>query len=153
MNLTIEDKFILSSLKLKPTEADINRLNDLIPLIHDWDTLLKIAIERGIGPLMYKNQLQLNNSHLIPNDIKETLQQSYYMTLRRSMVLHDGLTKILDVFYKNDISVIALKGIFLSEWLYGDIGLRQFSDIDLLIKPEDGLKGISILSEMGFASK
>ena len=49
--------------------------------------------------------------------------------------------------------MIALKGIYLSEWLYQDIGLRQFSDIDLLVKEEDGLKCLTILKSLGFISR
>ena len=150
--LTPEDQFILNCVKLKPSQSDIERLNFLIPLIQDWDNLLKITIERGIGPLMYKNILLLDKQYLIPSGHKDSLQQVYYKTLRRSMVLHDAYLKIVVKFAENGLRVIALKGIFLSDWLYGDIGLRQCSDIDLLIKPEDGLKGISILQEMGYAS-
>ena len=43
-----------------------------------------------------------------------------------------------------------LKGIYLSEWLYGDIALRQFSDMDLLVKKEDALQCLSILKNLGF---
>ena len=152
MNLSSENLFILGSVKINPSQTDLDRLNDLIPLISDWDILLKTAIERGIGPLMYKNILLLEMQSLIPAEVKDNLQQAYYKTLRRSMVLLDAYSKIVQKFEKNGLVVIALKGIFLSDWLYGDIGLRQFSDIDLLIKPEDGLKGVSLLKEMGYAS-
>jgi hypothetical protein len=46
--------------------------------------------------------------------------------------------------------VIGLKGIYLSEWLYQDIGLRQFSDIDLLVKEEDGEKCLAVLAELSY---
>jgi len=46
--------------------------------------------------------------------------------------------------------MIALKGIYLSEWLYQDIGLRQFSDIDLLVKEEDGEKCLKLLESIGY---
>jgi len=153
MTLTPEDQFILSCVKLKPKQADINRLNDLIPLIQDWDMLVQIAVERGIGPLMYKKLSLIEKQNLIPEQQRNILEQTYFMTLRRGMLLHDAYRKIVEKFVENGISVIALKGIFLSDWLYGDIGLRQCSDIDLLIKPEEGLKGVSILREMGYASK
>jgi len=66
------------------------------------------------------------------------------------MVLYEHFRKITDSFSLQGIPVIALKGIYLSEWLYQDIGLRQFSDIDLLVKEEDGEKCISILREFGY---
>ena len=153
MTLTPEDQFILGCVKLKPTQADINRLNDLIPQIQDWENLLKITVERGIGPLMYKKLSLLKKQNLISEKQRNILEQVYFMTLRRSMLLHDAYKKIVEKFTENSLRVIPLKGIFLSDWLYGDIGLRQCSDIDLLIKPEEGLIGVSLLKEMGYASK
>ena len=153
MKITNEEQFILGSIKLNPKMTDIIRLNELIPKINYWDTLVQLAVERGIGPLMFKKLSFLENRHLIPEEQPNLLEQAYYMTLRRSIVLHDAYRKIVEKFAENGLRVIALKGIFLSDWLYSDIGLRQFSDIDLLVKPEEGLKGVSILKEMGYASR
>ena len=38
----------------------------------------------------------------------------------------------------------------MSEWLYQDIGLRQFSDMDLLVKKEDGPTCLEILAGMDY---
>jgi len=65
-------------------------------------------------------------------------------------MLQDVFRKVAEVFTAEGIQVVALKGICLSELLYKDIGLRQFSDIDLLVKEEDGVKCIKILDKMGY---
>jgi len=127
-------------------------LNSLIPLIVDWDSLQKNIIERGIRPLFFKKLPLLSAASLIPADVSTKLQQSYYRTLSRSMLLYDAFEKISIIFNSNGIQVIALKGIYLSEKLYGDIALRQFSDIDLLVRKEDGEKCLEILKELGYRS-
>ena len=37
MQLQAEDKLILSVVKLHPSPIEIEQINRLIPLIHDWD--------------------------------------------------------------------------------------------------------------------
>ena len=47
--------------------------------------------------------------------------------------------------------MVVLKGIYLSEWLYGDIALRQFSDMDLFVKKEiRDAECLDILKNLGF---
>jgi len=150
MHLTYSDQLILSSVRVHPTAADLVTLDALIPLIDDWDYLSRTIIERGIGPLFFKKLSILSNAAFIPEVAKSNLQQAYFRTLSRSMVLYDAFRRVADAFTLNHIQVVALKGIHLAEWLYVDIGLRQFSDIDLLVKQEDGEQCLNILTELGF---
>lgn len=148
--LSPSEKLILASSKLVLYQNELELIDSLIPLVQDWDTFINTIIERGTGPLLFKKLTLLNNSGLIPADVKTKLQQSYLKTLSRSMVLHNAFAQVGVEFNKNNIPFIALKGIFLSEWLYKDIGLRQFSDIDLLVKAEDGERCLVLLSAMGY---
>jgi hypothetical protein len=150
MHLTPEDKLILSCVKIQPTPVELEQINSLIPLIRDWEYLAANIIERGIGPLLFKKLPLLSNNVLIPTDVQTKLQQAYYRTMSRSMVLYEHFRKITEAFALHNIQVIALKGIYLSEWLYQDIGLRQFSDIDILVKKEDGERCLSILAGLGY---
>jgi len=150
MQLTPQDKLTLCCIKLHPSNEELEQVNSLIPFVQDWGSLINNLIDRGIGPLFLNKLPQLSNSHLIPSEQKSKLQQAYYKTVGRSTILYEHFRKIAEAFALKNIPVIVLKGIYLSEWLYQDIGLRQFSDIDLLVKEEDGLKCLSILQELGF---
>ena len=150
MLLQSEDKLILSSVKINLCPSELEQLNCLIKLIQDWDYLITTIIERGIGPLFYKKLPFLTNSSLIPETVKNKLQQAYYKTFSRSTILYEHFRRIAEAFYLQDVPVITLKGIYLSEWLYQDIGLRQFSDIDLLVKEKEGEKCLRILSDLGY---
>ena len=54
MELKAEDRLILSCVKIQPGATELEQINNLIPLIQDWETLTKNIIDRGIGPLLYK---------------------------------------------------------------------------------------------------
>ena len=99
---------------------------------------------------MYTKLSLLTNSSQIPDAVRTKLQQAWYKTYSRSAILYEHFRKIVGAFVAHNIPVIGLKGIYLSEWLYQDIGLRQFSDIDLLVKEEDALTCISVLASMGY---
>ena len=148
--LSPEDKLILSSVKIQPGVAELEQMNDLIPQIKDWDYVVKTSIDRGIGPLLSKKLPLLPNNPQIPAHVKTKLQQAYYKTFSRSALLYEYFKKVAEALALHNIEVIALKGIYLSEWLYEDIGLRQFSDIDLLVREEDGPRCLDILAGMGF---
>lgn len=148
--LSPEDKLILSAVKLHPTTKELEQMNNLIPQIQRWDYVAAIGIDRGIAPLLHKKLPLLGNSGLIPEQTKSKLQQAYYKTFSRSMLMYEHFRKVTEAFASHNVPVIALKGIYLSEWLYEDIGLRQFSDIDLLVKREDGEKCQAILAGMGY---
>src|SRR5262249_39051879 len=50
------------------------------------------------------------------------------------------------------IEVLVLKGPVLSQMLYGDVALRQFSDLDLLVRPADVQRCKLALKETGYVA-
>lgn len=152
-NLTPEELLILTSVKLNPTKPEWERMDDLVLQVQDWDYFCTLIIERGMAPLFYKKIPLLKNKTLLPASNFQLLQQTYFHTLSRSTLMYNAFAEIAKVLSDNYIPVIALKGIYLSEKLYGDVGLRQMSDIDLLIKPEDADKCHEIFAGLGYKSQ
>jgi len=150
MQLLPEERLLLFSVKMDSTLAELDYMNSLIPKVQDWDYLVDLAIKRQIGPLLLRKLSVLSRSKEVPDSVYKKLQQAYHKTLTRGMILSAHFRIVSEAFTSNHIQVIALKGIYLSEWLYSDIGLRQFSDIDLLVKKEDGEKCIQILDNLGY---
>lgn len=67
------------------------------------------------------------------------------------MAKYQAFLSILDALCLSGIPVVVLKGFPLSRKLYGDPYLRITGDIDLLLKPQDISRAISILSAAGYA--
>jgi len=133
MILLPEDKLILSSIKINPSISELEQIDNLILEAKDWDYLIKTVIDRGIAPLLFKKLPSLKNRSLIPDIVQAKLQQTYYITISRGTLLLNYFQHIAKAFSNQGIPVVVLKGVYLSENLYHDIGLRQFSDIDLLV--------------------
>lgn len=149
IKLQDEEKILLSAVTNTFNENGID-LNEYVNSFNelDWNYLINVATLKGLAPFVYKNLSQ----SIMPKNVYSHAIQVYYKTLSRGIILHNALNNVLSEYKANNIEVIVLKGAFLSEWLYEDLGLRQFSDIDLLVRFEDGEKCINILSNLGFVA-
>lgn len=142
--------FLSSRLRLNVNEQ--NNFKQLISRIENWDEYVKFVIAHQAGPMMYNKVKSLSLTQNIPNTALAMLHQSWFKTLGRSMVLIEHFRNAMDAFNKAGLTVIAMKGIYLSDYLYSEVGLRQFSDIDLLLKPAEALDALVILKNLGYSS-
>ncbi|MDP4270785.1 MAG: nucleotidyltransferase family protein [Bacteroidota bacterium] len=150
MQRTPEEQLLLAVLKLDTSKIELEHIESLARQINDWESFSTLAIKRAIGPLLYKKLSTLPYQEIVPQSVMNKLKQVYFKTFSRNTLYYEHLRRILDVFSKAGIEVIVLKGIYLTEWLYKDIGLRQLSDIDLLIKEEKIEKSIEIMEKLGY---
>ena len=148
--LPVHRLFLLSA-RLRLTDAEQAEIKSLLTQINDWDEMVRWAIARQAGPFLFK-KLSVH-AELIPQTALQALKQSWLKTLSRSMVLGQHFKEVATTFSLAGIDLIAMKGIYLSEHLYREPGLRQFSDIDLLVREADGDRAIALLSEMGYGSE
>jgi hypothetical protein len=151
-HLKPEEKIVLLSADIQPDQKVLAQIDHLLTLVTDWDYFAKIVIGRAAAPLFNNKLPHLSNSTSIPGRVLTKFKQASLKTLCRNMLLTETFRQIITAFSQEGIPVVALKGAYLSEWLYGNIGLRQFSDLDLLVSPPDGLRCLEILKQMGFES-
>lgn len=152
ISLSTEDLVILGSLKIDINSQELSLIDDLIAQITNWDYFLNTITNKGIGPLFFVKIGQFKNSSMIPIFVKKSLNQVYYKTLSRGIIMYNTVSEVIENFNKSGIDIIALKGFYLAEHLYHDVGLRQFSDIDLLVKLKDGEKCIELLKDLGYVA-
>ena len=152
LQLKQEEQLILLSADINPDKSILNRIDEIIPTIIDWDYFTKLAINSAAAPLIVDKISRLRNAGLFPETIKCKLKQASLKTLGRNMLLIEHFRQVIRAFNEAQIPVIALKGSMLSEWLYGNINLRQFSDIDLLVPEKNGPLALVILERMGYSA-
>jgi Uncharacterised nucleotidyltransferase len=114
-----------------------------------WHKLPLHAELLGMAPLLWHH---IHNSGIaIPSETKQTLKGLYlrHRLLNRSYTL--ALTEVTSLFEKNGIHALVLKGLALAYEYYPDPALRPLRDIDLLLKQQDILRGLRLLSEVGFS--
>ncbi len=60
------------------------------------------------------------------------------------------LIRIIQLLEKNSIETLAFKGPTLSQMAYRDITLRQYGDLDILVRKKDIYKLDTLLKEHGY---
>lgn len=148
MNLSNENKLLLYCAQTKIPEYTLNEVKNLVTLPLNWEGVLKSAHWHGIASLLYQN---LKWSPGIPQEVIDQLKIAYYENMARNMYLYAELRRILERFSEKGLDVIVLKGAALAEIVYGDIGLRQMGDIDLLIRKEELAYAEEIMSSLNYS--
>ncbi|MDD3078932.1 MAG: nucleotidyltransferase family protein [Paludibacter sp.] len=118
-----------------------------------WNDFTFWIIHLGLGQLIYSNLKLTGNKDLFPTENYNRLQQFYYFNLKRNVHIQQIFYEVASVAAKHNIQLVALKGIYMIDNYYKDIAIRQLSDIDVLVKPEDGKKLLELLKKNGFVKR
>ncbi len=119
----------------------------------NWPLIKKRSTTLGISSLLYKHICDNKYKSLIPGDIWEYLDEEYRRISIKNIRNYSQLSKIIAQTGQSGISLIGLKGIFLANYLYKDIGLRQMEDMDLLCRTSDLSTICHILLNLGYHQK
>ncbi len=104
----------------------------------DWSEILRLADRHAVTAF-------LCHSCQTPE-----LRDIAIEAARINLTLSAELLKLLDLFEKQAIGVISLKGPVLGVALYGDEALKTSSDLDLLVHPRDALRAIHAMLAAGY---
>ena len=110
---------------------------------------MSLGVSHGVLPLIYQTLKNYPES-LVPASVSKRLQSEFAAHALRSMQMQKGLRRVVDLLTAEKIAVIPCKGPILAEEVYGDIALRSFADLDLLVPPEQALSAVRILLEHGY---
>ncbi len=112
--------------------------------VTDWQLLYRIAAIHQLRPVVFKVLYKVD----IPNEIKEQLQNDCKRIALHNLEHARELTQLYGRIEDAGITAIPWKGSIFCMRYYKDIGHREFSDIDFLIKPElSDLKAIKHVFE------
>ena len=143
-----EIDLLLSCARTCPDPAASNRTRELLGYEIDWSYLLRKAELHGLIPLLYWN-LRATSPELVPFSIMERIHGQFLTNARRNFLLTGELLKILNLLKAEGILAIPFKGPVLASSLYGNLALRTFSDLDILVVKKDIIKAKDVLLSSG----
>ncbi|MCC6140670.1 MAG: nucleotidyltransferase family protein [Nitrospira sp.] len=118
----------------------------------DWGLLLDLAAYHGVLPLLYRN-LSTICPALVPGDTLTKLRQKTQACALLNRSLAQELGNLCAAFAAHSVPVVPIKGATLALSAYGDLTLRDFSDLDLLI-PESAVGAAqTVLFAQGYERK
>ncbi len=115
----------------------------------DWEFLFLLARRHSVVPLVYF-QLERSASDLVPSPILAKFKQHYVENLARNTVLAAELCRLITKFAASGIEAIPYKGPVLAQFAYGNLALRRFVDLDVIVRKSDVLQAREVLLNEGY---
>jgi hypothetical protein len=145
-----EAELLLTCARARLTEAQTGRVRVLCAVELDWPYLLLLAGRHGLQPLLYRH-LNAVCPDAVPPEHLRSLREHFRRVSAFNLLLTRELQKLVALFAAHDIEAMPYKGPALAESLYGNIALRQFSDLDILVRPSDVRGARDLLLAQGYA--
>jgi len=115
----------------------------------DWLKAIDLASGHRLSPVLI-SQVQHHAAAKVPETIRHCFNERFRAHTIRNFELTRELLEILSLLERSDVDALAFKGPVLSQQLYGDLSLREFLDLDILVRPADAWTVIASLSAKGF---
>ncbi len=148
----LEAELLVWCARTSMSEALQTRIRQRVMEPLDWSVLLNLAGYHGVFPLLYRN-LSALCSDLVPADMLARLRQKTQAGALLNHSLAQELGIVCEAFGKQGVPVIPIKGATLALSAYGDLTLRDFSDMDLLIPKRAIEEARAILLTQGYEQK
>jgi hypothetical protein len=144
-----ENQILICVARRSLDDRTADKLRQLLRSDLDWEYLLEAANRHCLIPLLYIH-LSAIAHETVPERFKSRLGYANHENTQSSFFLIGELLKILKCFEANSIAAIPFKGPTLAQSVYGDVGLRQFADLDVLVHRRDVPRVKELLVSRGF---
>ena len=115
----------------------------------DWERLVYLGIGHGVVPLLHRSLSTIRPAG-VPPGVLDRLRNEAQGIAGRNVVLATELVALLDLLSANGVTAMPYKGPALACQVYGDLHLRSFIDIDILVRQGDVFKVRTILTAHGY---
>jgi lipopolysaccharide transport system permease protein len=132
------------------TDVDMSRLiRKAAQREVNWIQVIRLALRHGTLPLVSLN-LQRTCPDLVPSGVLEPLRARCEGGAVEGWRLAEELVSILSLFESHNILAVPFKGPALAVRLYGDLSLREFGDLDIVVRERDVLQAYHLLLDWGY---
>jgi len=116
----------------------------------DWDAVCRLATAHRVAPILYR-RLSADCAERVPADALERLKREFHRNLLRARYLAGELAKLMDALESSGIEALTYKGPTLALMAYGDAAMRQFVDLDVLVRDTDVAMAAKVLAAQGYS--
>jgi hypothetical protein len=139
---------LFAALRDRPDAATRARLAALGPV--DWRRVAELALRTQVGSLLHHRLRATGQAACLPAEVAERLARAYAWNVARNTALlaeRDRTCALLDAA---GIPVMVVKGAHLAPLLYGTVGARPMSDVDVLVPFAELQRAQDVLLRAGY---
>ena len=126
------------------------RAAELARSVGDWDYLYRLAHRHAVLPLLQRG-LEESAQASAPQWLRERLRGKFRENSTRNVLLAGELVRLARLFEEAGVGLLAYKGPALAVQAYGDLSLRRFIDLDVIVRRRDVARAGGLLLAHGFA--
>ncbi|HLL71463.1 MAG TPA: nucleotidyltransferase family protein [Pyrinomonadaceae bacterium] len=145
-----EVELFLCCARPRTDAAIIARLRQLLDGALDWEYVTRFAESHGLIPLLY-HHLHAHASEKVPPAVYASLRDQFQRISALNVYLSGELRRLLKLFAAHEIDAIPYKGPALAAHAYGNIALRHFGDLDIIVRQRDVPRVMNLLLAEGYA--
>ena len=116
----------------------------------NWRDVIHLARFHRLLPILHKVLFSKDLALDLPDSVLKALRGYQLKNIGRNFSLVQELKSFLEILDTHHIRAITFKGPMTAMNAYGDLSLRMFSDLDLLVHPDDFLKLREIAINQGY---
>lgn len=148
-SITSEIKLLMLCARTSIGNSQKEQVRSLAKNGFDWDELVRLAKKHGVTSLLYWN-LNAICPDLVPSDVLLFLRQHFQANAARAQLLTQELIQVAKTAATSGVSLIPFKGPTLAAMAYGNLFLRDFRDMDLIVAREAIPKAYEVFEDQGY---
>jgi hypothetical protein len=146
-SLNLEQELVIACISLGQGKDE--RIQELLTHEINWQNLSQIALHQGVFPLFYL-LLKAAAERQIPPESATLFDQRLHSIAQNNIRLTWKLIQLTELLSSQAVEFLVLKGPVFALQAFGDLALRQFTDLDILIHPEDFSEVYELLCQYGY---
>jgi hypothetical protein len=145
-----EAQLVLACARASVDSETVERIKTLLEKDIDWAYVFQKARQNRVMPLLYWN-LAAACPGAVPKDILNYLQAFFHDHARHNLFQTRELLTLLRLLDAQGIPALPFKGPLLAALVYGNVSLRQFGDLDILVHRRHLKRVKHLLFSLGYS--
>lgn len=125
------------------------RIADLAGGERDWEHLRRNALKHGVVPLLLQ-RLAAVCPDAVPADALARLREDHERNSLRSLAITAELIRLVGLLERAGVQALPYKGPSLAAHVYGNLTIRQYGDLDILVRARDVRRAKAVLFDEGY---
>jgi hypothetical protein len=146
-----EQELLLACLRTRLSSEIFDRVRATVDQRIDWIALIRMAMRHDVMPLLYRC-LQQAHPNSVPENVLKPLRTRYEVQTFQAHRRTQELVRILLALKEQGIAAVPYEGPALAQRLFGDLSLREFGDLDLMISERDISRARDLIMSLGYES-
>lgn len=128
---------------------DLSKMREHLRAGIDVEVIVELAAQHGVRPNLLKALSRLSWDQA-PARMRQALERFQHGHMLRALAISNELIGLAAGLSGAGIDFAAFKGPLLAMQLYGDVALREYSDIDIVVPPAEVDRAERVLADRGY---